>query len=87
MAGFVSITHPTQDQDLVSPVSIDGTCSPPNRTITVTIKADSTVKATPTVTANGTNWATSPIPLPSPQAYTATASDGSASDTKAFRTG
>ena len=85
-AGFVSITRPTANQTLGSPVFVVGTCSPFNRTITVNISHAGTVTKSQTVTAGGSTWTTTGIQLASMQNYTASAASGADSDSKPFST-
>jgi hypothetical protein len=82
---FVSITFPTQSETLASTiVAVNGTCSPPSRTITAAILVGTSTSASRVVVANGTNWAAPGFQLSSKQNYTASAADGSASDSKDF---
>jgi len=82
---FVSITRPTANQTLSSPVAVAGTCSPGGRTVTMDITHGTTVTASQTVTANGTNWTATGVPLASNQNYTAGATAGGDSDSKDFK--
>jgi hypothetical protein len=81
--GFVSINHPTVNQTLPSPVTVSGTCSPDDTTVSVTISRGGTPTLSQTVTGTTGRWATSGFSLGSGQTYTARAHNGT-SDSKSF---
>jgi hypothetical protein len=84
-ATFVSITHPTAGATLPSPVSVSGICSPPvTRTITVDILHAGTVTKSASTTVSITNWSVPGFSLTSGLVYTASATDGTSSDSKDF---
>ncbi len=79
----VKITQPPTSPPVPSPVTVSGTCHPPDLVVTVSVSEGTTSKGKNTVTASGTTWSTS-FTLTSGMNYTATASVTGDSDTSPF---